>query len=557
MAQAVHTRRTKVRLDVAALRGRLDGLGLAVSFYQPGRGEIQALAPKGEFCRQMSQTGCHCRDFLSKLASESIVNSRVRCGSCLPGAFTLVAGSDRETADAAVVLGCFVSKSLGASEELMRTASREKLDHQALVESARKQAKYQEQDVGVLADVLTQTVKDTNIRSSEQGDEVESLCRNLAETYEELNFTYKLNNAMNLTANPQEYFKQICENLSELLRVKAVLVVLSPETLISSDKDNIVIHWGQLSASEEQIMQKVYPPIRVKGDYLVSRDSNHCPSYTSSDEELGTMLFAPIVRGERQLGMIMAMEPTEGHEFDNIDATRMSNVANSAAVFLENFRLYGSLRQLFLGSMRALTSSIDAKDPYTCGHSERVALLSKKLAEIMGWSKARAERIYLCGLLHDIGKIGVPEAVLQKPGKLTAYEFELVKKHPVIGAKIIRGIQEMEDLIPGILHHHERLDGNGYPGGGRGEKIPVQARVLCVADALDAMTSNRPYRKALPAKLAESEVFRAAGTQFDPDVVEAVLKLNFPEYITELRTHKGVRLPDDIYERQGSVSNIS
>ncbi len=401
---------------------------------------------------------------------------------------------------------------------------------------------------------MAQTVKDTYSRSSEQADEVESLSRNLAETYEELSFIYKLNNAMNVTANPEEYFRQIAENLGELLGVKAVLVVLFPETLISGDKDNIVIHCGQLPASEEQIMNRVYPDMLVKGGCPVRRDPSHCLTYAAGDEELGQMLLAPILRGERRLGMIMALEPMSGRQFDNIDATRLSNVANIAAAFLENFRLYGSLRRLFLGSMRALTSSIDAKDPYTCGHSERVALLSKKIVELMGLSGIEAERIYLCGLLHDIGKIGVPEAVLQKPDKLTVYEFELVKQHPVIGAKIIRGIQEMEDLVPGVLHHHERMDGEGYPDGLGAKEIPFQARVLCVGDALDAMTSDRPYRKALPAKLAESEIFRAAGTQFDPALVEAVLKLNFPEYIAELRTHKGVQLPEDSYELRDSVS---
>lgn len=556
MAQVVEQRRTKVRLDVAALRKRLAGFGLEMSVYQPGKGEIQALLPQGGFCRQMSQTGLHCQSFLANLASESIGDSTIRCSSCLPGAFTLVARTGDETADDAVVLGCFVSKSFGASEELMRAASRGELDQQALLDLACGQARYREQDAEILAEVLAQSVRDTYSRGSEYADDVKSLSRNLAETYEELSFTYKLNNAMNVTANPEEYFSQIAENLGELLGVKAVLVALSSETLICEEKEPTVIHWGELPVSQEQIIKRVYPHMHIKGG-LVFKDPHHCPTYASSDAELGKMLLAPISRDGRRLGMIMVLEPREGREFDNIDAARLSNVTNSAAVFLENFRLYGSLRQLFLGSMRALTSSIDAKDPYTCGHSERVALLSKKLAELMGWSQARRERIYLCGLLHDIGKIGVPEAVLQKPGKLTCYEFDLIKKHPVIGAKIIRGIQEMEDLVPGVLHHHERMDGQGYPDGLQGEEIPIQARVLCVADALDAMTSNRPYRKAMPAKLAESEVFRAAGTQFDPDLVEAVLKLNFPEYIAELSTYKGVQLPENSYDLQGSNSNKS
>ena len=193
-----------MRLDVAALRKRLAGLGLEVSFYRPGSEEVQGLAPRGEFCRQMSQTGRHCRAFLSKLAGESIANPTLRCGSCLPGAFTVVAGASEAAAEVPVVLGCFVSKSLGASEELMRAASQLQLDHQALLDSACRQGKYREQDAEVLAEVLAEMVKDTYSRSSEQADEVESLSRNLAETYEELSFIYKLNNTMNVTANPEE-----------------------------------------------------------------------------------------------------------------------------------------------------------------------------------------------------------------------------------------------------------------------------------------------------------------------------------------------------------------
>ncbi len=548
MTQVLQEQGTKVRLDVAALRKHLAKLGLDVSFYRPGSEEVEGLDPGGVFCQQMSHTGGHCQVFLRRLARESIAQATVRCGSCLPGAFTVVAGASEARAETPVVLGCFVSKSLRASEELMRAASRGQLDHEALVQSACREAKYREGDVEVLAKVLAEIVEDTYKRSSEQANEVESLCQNLAETYEELSFIYKLNNAMNVTANPEEYFRQVAENLCKLLGVKAVLVALFPESLSSGAKKNIVIHYGTLPVSEEQIMKRAYPEMLDKGGCLVRGDRRHCPTYAAEDKELGELLLAPILRGERQLGMIMALGPREGRQFDNIDAARLSSVANSAAVFLENFRLYGSLRVLFLGSVRALTSSIDAKDPYTCGHSERVAVLSKKLVELMGLPGGEAERIYLCGLLHDIGKIGVPEAVLRKPGKLTGYEFELIKQHPVIGAKIVRGIQEMEDLIPGVLHHHERMDGQGYPKGLGGEEIPFRARVLCMADALDAMTSDRPYRKALPAKLAEGEVFRAAGTQFDPALVEVVLKLNFPEYIAELRTHKGVHLPEDIYE---------
>ena len=548
MSQTVQHRGAGVGFDFAALREHLSRVGLEGSLYLPGKVEVQWLSAGGEFCSHMSEAGGHCQSFLSKLGAESVGDATVRCRSCLPGAFTLVCRAGKEDTKAPVVLGCFVSKSLRASEELMRAASRGQMDHEALLQLANRQAKYLSQDVGVLAEVLGGMVAEARARGREQADELKSLSRNLAETYEELSFIYKLNNAMNVTSNPEEYFGHIAEDLRELLGVKAVVVGIFPDGKKSDDKENKVIHCGALPVSEEQIMGKVYPEMLAKAGCLVRHDATHCPTYAGDDAELGQMLLAPILRGERQLGVILALEPRNGRKFDNIDATRLSNVANSTAVFLENFRLYGKQRRLFFGSMRALTSSIDAKDPYTCGHSERVALLSRKLVELMGLPSAEVERIYLCGLLHDIGKIGVPEEVLRKPGKLTDCEFELIKHHPVIGAKIIGGIEEMEDLVPGVLHHHERMDGRGYPHGLKGDEIPFWARVLCVADALDAMTSDRPYRKALPAKLAEGEIFRGAGTQFDVSVVEAFLKLNFPAYLSELRTCKGGYLSEEIYK---------
>ena len=388
----------------------------------------------------------------------------------------------------------------------------------------------------------------SHLDQSEQGNGVESLSRSLAETYEELNFIYKLNNAMNVTANPQEYFQQVAEEFRQLLGVKAVLAVIFPQALASNEKQNSVIYSGVLPEAAEQIVETVSPRILSKADCIVRKDLTHCPTYAANMSGLGQMLLAPILRSGRRLGMILALEPIDGRRFDNIDATRLASVANSAAVFLENFRLYGSMHQLFLGSLRALTSSIDAKDPYTCGHSERVALISKRIVGLMELGSWEADRIYLCGLLHDIGKIGVPEAVLRKPGRLTEYEFELITHHPGIGAKIISGIHEMEDLVPAVLHHHERMDGQGYPHGLAGEQIPFRARVLCVADCLDAMTSDRPYRKALPIKLAEAEIFRGADTQFDPGVVELVPKLNLSEYLSELKKNKTPYVPDNIYE---------
>jgi HD-GYP domain-containing protein (c-di-GMP phosphodiesterase class II) len=182
-----------------------------------------------------------------------------------------------------------------------------------------------------------------------------------------------------------------------------------------------------------------------------------------------------------------------------------------------------------------LTSAVDAKDAYTCGHSERVAAISKQLTLEAGLPDALAERVYMAGLLHDVGKIGVPESVLQKTGRLTPEEFEQMKRHPQIGARILRDVKQISDLIPGVLHHHERFDGQGYPNGLTGENIPIMGRIICLADCFDAMTSNRTYRKALPLEVALTEIRRCSGTQFDPVLTESFLKITpekFREYMS-------------------------
>jgi putative nucleotidyltransferase with HDIG domain len=193
---------------------------------------------------------------------------------------------------------------------------------------------------------------------------------------------------------------------------------------------------------------------------------------------------------------------------------------------------------LMMGLLHALTSAVDAKDAYTCGHSERVALLSRRLAKEIALPESQVDRIYMAGLLHDVGKIGVPEAVLQKTGKLTPEEFDQMKRHPGVGARILSDIKQVEDIIPGVLHHHERYDGKGYPTGLSGQNIPLMGRIICLADCFDAMTSNRTYRRALPLEVALSEIRRCSGTQFDPKLAEAFLKISIEQFRELLADHQ-------------------
>ena len=181
--------------------------------------------------------------------------------------------------------------------------------------------------------------------------------------------------------------------------------------------------------------------------------------------------------------------------------------------------------RLFLHVVSSLASAIDAKDTYTNGHSLRVAEYSREIAKRYGYSKKHQEEIYMMGLLHDVGKIGVPDAVINKPAKLTDEEYEIIKNHPVLGARILGNIKEMPALVKGARWHHERYDAKGYPDGLAGKDIPEEARIIAVADAYDAMTSYRSYRLPLPQEVVREEIEKGVGTQFDPEFAGIMIEM--------------------------------
>ncbi len=182
-------------------------------------------------------------------------------------------------------------------------------------------------------------------------------------------------------------------------------------------------------------------------------------------------------------------------------------------------------KKLFIETVTALSEAVDAKDRYTSGHSKRVAEYARMIAIRMGKSKEEQDEIYRAGLLHDIGKIRIPAEIINKPGKLTDEEYNIIKIHPVTGYHILRGISEDSAIAVGCKYHHERYDGKGYPNGLSGDKIPEVARILGVADAYDAMASNRSYRDALPQSVVKSEIEKGLGTQFDPAIAEIMLQM--------------------------------
>ena len=187
-----------------------------------------------------------------------------------------------------------------------------------------------------------------------------------------------------------------------------------------------------------------------------------------------------------------------------------------------------------LDSVKVLAGAIDAKDPYTRGHSDRVRKMSMRIAMKMGFSEEKLENLVFGALLHDIGKIGIKDAVLQKPGPLTPEEYQSIQEHPLIGVKIVDGIDFLKDKIPMIRNHHEHFDGSGYPDGLIGEVIPLGARIIAVADSFDAMTSLRPHRRALPLEEVFAEMEKGKGKQFEPQILEIFLKEKIYDFSKEI-----------------------
>ncbi len=187
--------------------------------------------------------------------------------------------------------------------------------------------------------------------------------------------------------------------------------------------------------------------------------------------------------------------------------------------------------------VQTLAEALDAKDNYTNGHSTRVAMYSKEIAGRYGYSAKRQEEIYMMGLLHDVGKIGIPDEIINKPGRLTDEEYAVIKEHPKKGAKILSAVTEMPGLVTGARWHHERYDGKGYPDGLAGDDIPEEARIIAVADAYDAMTSNRSYREIIPRDRVISEINKGMGTQFDERFARIMLRMIDEDKDYTMRQH--------------------
>ena len=356
--------------------------------------------------------------------------------------------------------------------------------------------------------------------------QIEMVSNELSQTYEELVLLYNMSTNMKVTQSNATYLQMACDQLTQLVNVEGIAVFLQKQ--MEDEDTQYVLTAGSGLIAVDHVMADILQ-LHLIEEMQLGREAL-LDSMVDSDfkydwpERIKNIIAVPLQGGDKMIGFMVATNILDKPDFDSVEIKLFNSVANQCAIFVENGRLFGDLKELFVGSLKALTNSIDAKDQYTRGHSERVAFISRWIAEELSKHRSIEDEyihmIYLSGLLHDIGKIGISELVLCKNGKLTEGERNVIKSHPKIGASILSDIKQMSGIVSGVLCHHERPDGTGYPEGLTDKQIPLVAKIISLADSFDAMTSRRVYRDAMSIKRALEEIKNGLGTQFDKEIGE-------------------------------------
>ena len=518
----------------------LANLGLHAQVFDRDGRLLTASAPPGPFSKLLWQTCSHRCEMAGQVQTIAVEQPVEPKATCAPGYHCEVAPILRRRRRLGAIIVSYVARGLADSEELARFCQANRLDKTMVLRSAAQEARFDLSQAGTVRQIVRLLIDDAVERHA-AGNEIAALSADLAGTYEELNLVYKIAAGMTVTERPDEYLRNIGLELLDVVGAESLALRFFPhDQPLESQHISLGAELTSPTA-EERLWDELLTRFETRTDPVVDNlaagESGQFHSLVGS--RVRRLVAVPMVRNARLVGAIVAMNKARS-DFDSTDVKLIKSVADEAAVFTENAFLYEDLQQLLIGMLRALTSSVDAKDPYTCGHSERVALIASRIAAETGLDKYTVGRIYLAGLLHDIGKIGVPEAVLTKPGRLTADEFGQMRKHPEIGAHILSGIKQVEDLIAGVLFHHERMDGRGYPQKLAGPAVPLFGRIVGLADCFDAMTSDRTYRRALPLEATLAEIRRCAGTQFDPRIVEAFLRLDPADLLRQSRSGDAV-----------------
>ncbi|MBI4691449.1 MAG: HD domain-containing protein [Nitrospirae bacterium] len=348
-------------------------------------------------------------------------------------------------------------------------------------------------------------------------NDLRATVKELGNVYEEISLLYKLSERFS-TLN----VKEICENLVDeavaTVGVKTASVLFFNEGLRTLYTRACKGDWEKdrvIDGEVEIISNALEYGKPVAFCNLGAVEHENCLS------GLGSVLLCPLLGKGKTIGLMVLADKSSEEEFYSNDIKLLMVITRQAAMAIENAFLYEEIEDLLLGTIKSFVKALETTTQWTAGHTERVTMYTQHIAAEMGLDGKQTERLKICSLLHDIGKIAIPRDILNKKGKLEEDEWIEIRNHPLVGAKILSGLKAFDDILDGIRYHHEHWDGTRGLFGLKGDDIPLMSRILAVADAFDAMTSDRPYRPRKNRNETLKEILELSGKQFDPSVVEA------------------------------------
>ncbi len=354
--------------------------------------------------------------------------------------------------------------------------------------------------------------------------------RSIRERVERLALLSQLGQILNSTLDSKEIRRRAMEAATRLMKAEVGSLLL-----VDEEKHHLYFEVA-LGDREEEIKtislnfgEGIAGWVALHGKALVVNSPEKDPRFFKGVDEktefkTRNIICVPVKVKEKTVGVLEAVNKKGKEGFDKEDLFLFTSLADQVAIALDNSRLYQESEEMFFQTVDSLADAIEKRDPHTGGHTQRVTRYSLAISRYLPLNPSERKWLKITSVLHDIGKIGIEDTILKKPARLSPREFDRIKRHSEMGANIIDHIRQLREIVPGVKHHHEHVDGGGYPDGLKGEEIPILAKIIAVADTYDAMTTERPYRRAIAKKGAVEELKKCAGTQFDQKVVEAFLR---------------------------------
>lgn len=359
--------------------------------------------------------------------------------------------------------------------------------------------------------------------------ELDSLASELSIRYEELNLLYRVGDKLKIAEDLHSTLKDIIKEFSNIFHGNTIILSVPDKEIFESVS-------GEVKYTNDKmvnIANKISESCNYERSHIAINNLSELKNIGFNDIDWFKFIATSVKIKDEYKGVLIVLGNKE-RDYSTGDIKLLTVLAGQLSIIITNSDLYLDLKNFLLNLVKSMVYAIEAKDSYTRGHSERVHNISVLIAKVIRLSQTDIENVSWAALLHDIGKIGIPEQVLTKPGRLADEEYELIMTHPKRGYEILKPIIQLKDALQGILYHQERYDGTGYPEHLKGEDIPLYARIIALADTYDSITSSRAYRTRNTHQNAMDEIERVSGTQLDPLVVEAFKKVlyEYPDIVT-------------------------